>query len=103
MPDIKNIGIIVAARKLVFVNADGSKEDVVINIGTPFEIEQGDYCCPYQLVSQSRNKIWRTVGIDSLQALALTLKTIEGELISWENKYKGKFHFLGKESNHFGF
>jgi hypothetical protein len=100
MAEVKEIGKIIATRNLIFVWEDGSSEDVTVNIGAPYEMNsEGDYCCPYQLVSISHNKLHGIVGIDTLQALELTMKTLNCELEYWEKTFKGKFHFLGEEGH----
>lgn len=100
MPQTQDIGKIIAKRNLVFVRDDGSSENVSVNIGTPYTINsEGDCCCPYQIISDSRNKLFGMVGIDTLQALALTMKTLDCELSHWEKTFKGKFYFLGEEGH----
>lgn len=72
MFEVKEIGKIIATRDLVFVRDGGSSENVVINIGAPYEVEnQGACCCPYLIVSDTRNKLYGMIGIDTLQALEL--------------------------------
>jgi uncharacterized protein with PIN domain len=100
MAEVKEIGKIIATRNLIFVREDGSSENVTVNIGAPYEWSaEGDCCCPYQLISNSRNKLHGMVGIDTLQALELTMKTLNCELEYWEKTFKGKFHFLGEEGH----
>lgn len=100
MFEVKEIGKIIASRTLEFIREDGSAETVIINIGEPYETNvEGACCCPYQVISESRNKLNGTVGIDTLQALDLTMKTLNCELEYWERKFKGKFHFLGEEGH----
>ena len=102
MHQVKEIGQIIASRKLVFVSDVGSKEDVLVNIGIPYEInDQKDCCCPYEITSKSHSKLYGIIGIDPIQSLELTLKTIKPELDYWERKHKGKFHFLDEEGHCF--
>ena len=100
MVEVKEIGKIIATRDLVFIREDGSSESVILNIGAPYETNmESTCCCPYQIISKSRNKLKGMVGIDTLQALALTMKTLNCELEYWERTFKGKFHFLGEEGH----
>ena len=102
MHEIKETGQIVASRHLVFVGDDGSTEDVFVKIGKPHEInDQKDCCCPYEISSKSRVKRYGIIGIDTVQALELTLRTIKPELEYWERVNKGKFHFLDEEGHCF--
>jgi hypothetical protein len=98
MLEIKNIGEEIASRELIFVGDDGVTEKVLVKIGKPYKVkDQGDYCCPYELVSGSHRKIYGSIGIDTFQALQLATSTINTEIRYWEKKHKGRFHFLGEE------
>jgi hypothetical protein len=92
---IIDVGQILASRKLRFVKSDGSSEEVMLNVGAPTQFnEEGDWHCPYQICSARHSKINAMVGIDSLQALTLTMKTLDVELNYWERKHDGRFYFL---------
>ena len=98
MLEVKDIEEVIACRELVFVGENGVTESVLVKIGKPYEInEQGDCCCPYELVSESHRKIYGSIGIDTFQALQLAASTIDTEIKFWEKKHKGRFHFLGEE------
>ncbi len=100
MFEVKEIGSIIATRDLVFIREDGSSESVILNIGVPYKTDIESECfCPYQIISKSRNKLYGMVGIDTLQALELTMKTLNCELDYCERTFKGKFHFLGEEGH----
>ncbi|QEY15711.1 hypothetical protein D0C16_06840 [Cellvibrio sp. KY-GH-1] len=99
MFEVTEIGQIIATRSLVFIRESGSSENVVINIGAPYEGETEGCCCPYKIISETRNKLHGAFGIDTLQALDLTMKTLNCELEYWERTFKGKFHFLGEEGH----
>ena len=98
MPEIENVGKIIASRELIFVSSDGSKEEAFLRVGMPYEYTKSlDWCCPYELGTASEKKIFGMIGIDALQALELTMKTLSVEIEHWERKKKGKFHFLDKK------
>ena len=81
-----------------FVSDDGRKEKAFIKVGKPFEhSKELDWCCPYELSTESRKKVFGMIGIDSLQALELTMKTLSVEIEHWEKSRKGKFYFLDEE------
>ena len=96
MSDIKEIKETIASRTLEFVDSEGGKETVVLKVGMPFEQEEESWCCPYELSSESYVKRFGMVGIDSVQALELTMKTLNVEIEYWERSKKGKFYFLGE-------
>src|SRR5689334_6229906 len=98
MPDIKEIGVIVAAREMEFIFDDGMKEKATLKVGKPFEYGEGfDWCCPYELSTESSKKLFGMFGIDALQALELTMKTLSVEIEHWEKTKKGKFYFLNEK------
>ena len=94
MPKIKEVNEVVATRELIYISSDGKREEAKIEIGKPFQTEEGDYVCPYRVGSESYEHIFGSVGIDAYQALELSMKTIEAELIYWIRKMGGSFEFL---------
>jgi hypothetical protein len=98
MPDIKELGTVIALRVMEFVFEDGGKEMAFLKVGMPFEYgEDLDWCCPYELSTESGKKLFGMFGIDALQALELTMKTLSVEIEHWEKTKKGKFYFLNEE------
>ena len=98
MLDIKSLGEVIAVSEMEFITNDGRKEKAYLKIGKPFEYSKElDWCCPYELSTESHKKLFGMIGIDSMQALELTLKTLPVEIEHWEKSKKGKFYFLGKE------
>jgi len=98
MLNIKENFDVFAAREMEFVFDDGRKEKAVLKVGKPYEhSKELDWCCPYELSTESRKKIFGAIGIDSLQALELTMKTLSVEIEHWEKVQGGKFYFLAEE------
>ena len=98
MLNIKDVGGVIAIREMEFVSDDGSKEKAFLRVGRPFEHSKDlDWCCPYELSTESHKKVFGMVGIDALQALELTMKTLGVEIENWEKTQKGKFYFLDEE------
>ena len=98
MLNIKEDFDVIALREMEFVFDDGRKEKAVLKVGKPYEhSKELDWCCPYELSTESRKKVFGIIGIDSLQALELTMKTLSVEIEHWEKVQKGKFHFLDEE------
>jgi len=98
MPEIKEIGAVIASREMTFIFTDGRREKASLKVGMPFEYGEGlDWCCPYELSTESSKKLFGQFGIDALQALEFTMKTLGVEIEHWEKTKKGKFYFLDEE------
>ena len=98
MSKVNEVGDVIAIREMEFRANDGSIEKASIKVGRPFEDDEGlSWVCPYELSTESRKKVFGMHGIDPLQALDLTLKTLSTEVEYWERTQKGKFFFLGEE------
>jgi hypothetical protein len=92
---VKGLGQVIAERKLVFVSDEGISEPVTLRVGLPYACEEPEaYVCPYELASKNYSKLFGMVGIDTIQALELSVSILKVELDHWEKKFKGKFHFL---------
>jgi hypothetical protein len=61
------------------------------------QIEDESWYCPYELRTDSRVKALGMYGVDAIQALELTMKTLRVEVDYWERRQNGKFHFLDEE------
>lgn len=98
MLDIKDVGEVIAIREMEFISDNGRKEKAYLKVGKPYEHSKDlDWCCPYELSTESRKKVFGMIGIDPLQALELTMKTLSVEVEYWEKSQKGKFYFLDEE------
>jgi len=94
---------IIATRELIYLSESGKREQVLIQIGKPYKLtDEGDYFCPYRVGSDSYENIFGSVGIDSFQALELSMRTIQAELIYWVRKKGGSFEFLGEPGTGLG-
>ena len=94
LPKIERIDEIIATRNLIYISSSGQREPAVVEIGKPYKLENETFICPYRVASPSYERMLGMVGIDQLQALSLTLKTIESEFIYWQRKQGGSFEFL---------
>jgi hypothetical protein len=72
------LGDIIAERELT-ASVDGKTVPLHIKIGKPFASGEGEFRCPYQVVGLD-DRIRAIAGIDSLQALYLTLQFIGSRL-----------------------
>ena len=75
-----------------FVYDGGTQSKAFIQVGKPYEYYEGlDWVCPYEISTEKLEKIFGLVGIDSLQALELIMKTLSVEIEYWENTRKVGF------------
>lgn len=97
MPDITEVNDIIATRELNYISEQGAREKAIIEIGKPYKRPQeDDYFCPYTVRSISYERVSGSVGIDSFQALELTIRSMEAELTYWMRQQGGSFEFLGE-------
>ena len=100
MPEVETVGAVIASREMEFAHKSGRKEKAFLRVGVPFEYGQGfDWCCPYELSTETSKKLSAMFGIDALQALQPTLKTLPVEIEYWERTNNGKFYFLDEEGS----
>jgi len=82
---------------MIFVRSTGAREVASLRVGLPVMAGDGTWYCPYELCTDTRSKVFGIHGVDALQALELTLKTLGVEVDHWERSQNGKFHFLDEE------
>jgi hypothetical protein len=98
MTEVKDIGTVIASREMTFVFADGSKEVAMLKVGQPVEVGGGlDWCCPFELNIGTMKRLRGIHGIDAVQALDLTMKSLRTDIEYLERTKGGKFHFLDEE------
>lgn len=98
MPEVKDIGTVIASREMTFVFANGRAENAYLRIGMPFEAGGGmDWCCPFELGTESNKRLRGIHGIDAVQALDLAMKSLRVDIEYWERTKDGKFYFLDEE------
>ena len=98
MSEVKDIGTVIASREMTFVFADGRKESAYLKVGQPVEVGDGlDWCCPFELSIGSTKRLRGIHGIDAMQVLELTMKSLRADIEYVERTKGGKFHFLDEE------
>ncbi|HWO59936.1 MAG TPA: hypothetical protein VNO31_07880 [Umezawaea sp.] len=73
---IYELGAVVAERHLDAVAGEGARTTVTIRVGTPRPdplSPNGDWCCPHQIVGLGDEAVEASFGVDSLQALLLSV------------------------------
>jgi len=84
-----SMGEVIAERALTVLQGDGYTKQVFVRLGKPQSSPQGDESyCPIQFVGLGDERIRQIFGIDTFQALQLTLRYISFRL-----------HHYRKESN----
>ena len=88
------LGEIVAERRLELVDADGAVTPCVVSVSAPKPDDNGDWVCTYKVQAGSDVAQFRMHGIDSMQALILTLKTLDGEISRAAKKCDARVSYL---------
>ncbi|GAA2841821.1 DUF6968 family protein [Nonomuraea rubra] len=77
------LGEIMAERQIEAVTADGARSQVTVRFGRPRPDElstSGDWCCPHQIVGLGEEGVGASFGVDSLQALLLSVYKVRLKL-----------------------
>ncbi|MET1072124.1 MAG: hypothetical protein ABWY11_05705 [Umezawaea sp.] len=92
------LGGIVAERELPAVADDGTRSTVVIRIGTPRPdplSANGDWCCPHQIAGLGDETVSASFGVDSLQALLLSVHALRLKLAARADEASTRLDWLG--------
>ncbi|MGH9385592.1 MAG: DUF6968 family protein [Vicinamibacterales bacterium] len=84
----------VASRTFRFRCSDGTEKTVVVRIGVPIADSGGprdNWACPYEITAFDRVRTSAMLGIDSVQALTLTLHILPTELRALARDHGGAF------------
>ena len=84
---------VVAERRLQ-LRKDGESIDVIVKLGMPVMDESGEnWKCTYEIWFGDRCQSMAMHGIDAMQALQLSIATLDVELEHGVKKYQGKLYF----------
>lgn len=99
---LDSIGEIIASRKLFM--KDEPQKEIQVLIGKPaLYMGSSDYYCPIQIKGIGDERVEYAVGIDSVQALLLSLKRLEFILIRLNDETGGQLRWEGDEKGNLGF
>lgn len=102
MKNIVPLGVVIATRQLEFVFNSGRKEKVLVSIGAPVQSTDPEcWLCPYQIEAPSFKKLESSAGMDSVQALDLTLGGMAAVLSYLGRQHDGEFNFLSEPGHEF--
>ena len=93
------LGEVIVERSLDFIGSDGTSTRCSVRVGVPVPVEDGDWVCPYQLRAGDRVRSMGMHGIDSMQALVLTMKTLDVEITHMAKKFDASVRFLDGSHN----
>lgn len=102
--DLKSVGQVIATRS---IKLEGSTETAyLVKIGLPQQFpDKTDFFCPVQIDSASgkEGNVSYSAGIDSVQALQLSMVLISGILSRLNRELNGKLRWEGGENGDLGF
>ncbi len=88
------LGEVIAARELHFLCADGTTIPCSVELGRPVQGVEGDWICPYQLSTPDKTRTLGMHGFDSMQALILSVKTLDVEIDWLAKTFDAQVRFL---------
>jgi hypothetical protein len=92
------LGEVVAERELDCSTADGVRVPVTIRVGTPRPdplSTNGDWCCPHQISGLGDGAVEASFGVDSLQALLLSVFGLRVKLAARADEAGVSLDWLG--------
>jgi hypothetical protein len=79
--NLESIGEVVAERVLHLSSDDNESGGLTVRVGKPQQYPDGNgYFCPYEIICPDFRRIFYAAGLDSMQALQLTLRMVSVEL-----------------------
>ena len=89
------LGEVIAERELQLREANGTESSIRVRIGRPHPTGD-DWQCPYEIEAQGSKHKMAIYGIDSIQALSLTLKAVNVALEVLAKQASGSLFWLGE-------
>ena len=82
------------AERMLELRTERGSIEVAVRVGRPEPDSHGDWTCPYEIGFGETPKRFAMHGIDSMQALQLTIATLDVELEHGAKRLKGKLYHL---------
>ena len=93
--ELDDVGVVIAERQLELED----DRRVSVLIGKPLRYpEEDDFYCPFQITGIGNGKVRYACGIDTVQALVLTLNIIAAELYTSDEARSGKLTWWGQRN-----
>jgi hypothetical protein len=101
---LESVGEVIASRKLTLTQEEGPPSEVLVLLGKPQQSPGfDDYYCPYQITGAGLNRLWYMCGIDTMQALQLSLRSLSAEIEVLNKKVDGRLRWNDDEKGWLGF
>jgi hypothetical protein len=101
---LENIGEVIAARMLTLAQQEGPPSEVLVLLGKPQKTPGfDDFYCPCQITGAGVERLWYTCGIDTMQALQLSLRSLNAEIEVLNKKVDGRLRWNEDEEGWLGF
>ena len=84
------------AERLLELRTEIGSIEIAVKVGRPEPDPRGDWTCQYEIGFGETTRRGATHGIDSMQALQLTIATLDVELEVGAKRLKGKLYHLGE-------
>lgn len=94
-----DLGTVIADRRLELIGSDGTVTACTVKVGEPVPDENGDWVCPYEVQAGQDIILFGMHGVDSMQALIGTLKTLDGEVSRLAKKLAADVRYLEGSHN----
>ena len=89
-----DLGEVISARQLQLVTEDGGTYPCSVEIGKPVKVADEEWICPYRVSTSEKDKVFGMHGIDSMQAVILSLRTLDGEIAAMAKRFNAIPRFL---------
>jgi hypothetical protein len=84
------------AERMLELRTESGSIEVAVKVGRPEPDPRGDWTCQYEILFGETPKNMAMHGIDSMQALQLTIATLDVELEYGAKRLKGKLFHLNE-------
>jgi hypothetical protein len=91
---VYELGEVIAEREFLIRDSKGAETRASARIGRPYPVGE-DWQCPYEIAIGEERHTFAIYGVDSLQALVLTLKAVDVELALRSRDASGALIWLG--------
>jgi hypothetical protein len=93
------LGEVIAERKLDLIGSNAAAIPCAVRVGNPVQVDDDTWVCPYQIEAGERIQMLGMHGIDSMQALVLTLKTLDVEIAHMAKLFDASVQYLDGSHN----
>ena len=96
---VPDLGEVIAERSYQLKRKAKRGMRVIVRVGTPVPDPNPpgrDWACPYEIIVSGKSKTRVTFGVDSMQALELTLRILPTHLAVLARAQKGKIYRFGQ-------